>query len=559
MSEDDETGLVDNSSATEKHMKELKKAIQTSFILDSGQEGLKIEDGKLVENKWNRIIEQVYDEKEGSKFCVYNVEENKVEGLFFHHWTKDGCYKPIQGEDVTKHVVLLPSDASDYESEEKLANEIESFIRKWAGLSEQFYKVATWYILTSWVYDRYDTINYLRALGDTGTGKSRFMDTLGGLCYKFIKISGAATPAAAYRIQEKWRGTIGIEEGDLRESDETNDIVKWLNCGFEKNNPIIRCDKNDPSKLDFFDPFGPKVIATRREFQDSATEARCLTERMSQDSSKPDTKTDDFYKERQTLRNKLLMFRFKNYYRVDIKRVLDFDLTSLEPRLRQASRPFLALVWDKPELLAQFKKYLEDYNKEIIEVRSSSYTGQIVNALADLILDSREFITCQDLLEKVGGDKITTKSIGKQLRSLHLDLLPKFIDGKTKKVIDLDKKKLGIIFNRYISEKETLSKLSSKHYSITEITDITETTENKKESQESLDITESNPHTYDGNFSNSVILKCIRNAKQKPNGQLIRDNLSALGMTSQQIVEYLASLLKKGDVFEINDHYLVLE
>lgn len=551
---------------TEENIKKEKQAIEKSFIVDCGKDGIVLEQDELKENKWKRIVEQVYDERNGPRFCVYDLENNKVDGYFYQHWVGGECFKPICGEDVTKKVVLLPSEAVDYESEEVLANDVEKFIRKWAGLSEQFYKVATWYILTSWVYDRYDTINYLRALGDTGSGKSRFIDTIGGLCYKFIKISGAASPAAAFRIHEKWKGTIAIEEGDLKESDETNDIVKWLNCGFERNNPIIRCDKNDPKKLDYFDPFGPKIIATRREFQDTATEARCLTEKMIQDSSKPDTKTDEFYEERSRLRNQLLMFRFKNYFKVDIKKVLDFDLTSLEPRLRQASRPFLALVWDKPKLLEEFKHFLEDYNKEIVEIRANSYVGQIVNSIADFILEGQEIITCQDIKEKLGIEKVTAKSIGKQLRTLKLKLVPKKVDGKTKKIVELDKEILSIVFKRYIVEVEILQELAQKSYQVTEVTEHIGTNEIGNQAK----VTDFTPQHSVGNLGNSVTEEVVQESPEdlilafikarqndtEPNGSLILKALEQLGENWSLITK----LLKNGQIMESRrDHYRILE
>src|SRR3990167_5085413 len=208
----------------------------------------------------NKLIEQIYNEKEGCSFAVWDGKKTK----YLNSYTiNNEVFKPIMGEDVTKKVVLLSSEASEYETEEQLAEQIEQFIRKWVGLSEQFYKVATWYILTSWVYDRFDTINYLRALGDTGTGKSRFLDTIGGLCYKATQAAGAITPAAVFRLIEKWGGTLILDEADFKDSDETNEIIKLLNVGFEKHKSVIRCDKNDPNKLQFFRVFCPKIIATR--------------------------------------------------------------------------------------------------------------------------------------------------------------------------------------------------------------------------------------------------------------------------------------------------------
>ena len=129
----------------------------------------------------DKMVEEVYDGK-GVKFAIWS--NNKIN--YSDQVVISGQrYKPIFNKDVTKNLVLLPSSAEDYGTEEELAKEIEEFIRKWVGVTDEYYKIATWYIMTTWVYDKFDTINYLRALGDTGSGKSRFLETIGGLCYKF--------------------------------------------------------------------------------------------------------------------------------------------------------------------------------------------------------------------------------------------------------------------------------------------------------------------------------------------------------------------------------------
>lgn len=424
-------------------------------------------------------------------------------------------YAPIMGDDVTKGLVHLPEEAIDYGDEEKLVEEIKNFLKKWLGVSESYYTIATYYILTSWVYERFDTINYLRALGDTGVGKSRFLDAIGTLCYKFTLVSGAVTPAPVFRLLEKWKGTLGIEEADLKESDATNEIIKILNCGFEKGKPVVRCDKNEPDKIDTFEVYGPKVMVTRKEFYDQATEARCLTEIMMQDGSKPDTKTEEFYVKRNELRNKLLMFRFKNYHTVNVAKALEIDLKNLEPRLRQASRGFLALVWNKPKLLDEFKSFLKDYNNSLIEARSTSWEGHVVNTIAEMINEGIQNITCKDIAERIQIEKLTFRKVGGIIRRFKLELVPKKIDTATKKILVLDENKLPVLFDRYIADsslKENAKNLGNfsvtesvdeKQKKVTEVTDLYMTRQNlKKEGQ----ISPLSPSPILGNLSNPVTL-----------------------------------------------------
>lgn len=469
-------------SLKESYKEKLKEKQAKEYIEKEPDKENFISTSLYIDEEKNIIAEQVYN-KNISKFCIYNTKTKEIK--YSNDIIDNITYTPFVGEDLTKGLVLLPSKAEDYESEEKLVEEIELFLKKWLGVSEEFYKIAVWYILTTWVYDKFDTINYLRALGDTGSGKSRFLDVIGGLCYKFTLISGAVTPAPVFRLLERWKGTLGIEEADLKESDETNEIIKILNCGFEKNKPVVRCNQNDANIIETFDTFSPKIIATRKEFRDQATEARCLTEIMIENRGKPDTKTSDFYDERRELRNKLLMFRFRNYYKVSVEKALEIDLGGLEPRLKQASRSFLALVWDKPILLEDFKVFLKKYNKKLIEQRSSSYPGIIVNTIAELLIAGERNITASLLSERCSVD-VSFRTVGKILRGLNLEIIPKKVEGATKKVLKLEKNTLSILFNRYIPEEETrkMAKISvteivvEKQKTVTEVTEVTGVSEN---------------------------------------------------------------------------------
>ena len=73
------------------------------------------------------------------------------------------------------------------------------------------------------------------------------------------------------RFHERWKGTLVIDESDLKGGTE-NAMIKFLNTGFEKGKYLILSDKNDPNRQQIFDPFGPKVIAMREPFGDNATE-----------------------------------------------------------------------------------------------------------------------------------------------------------------------------------------------------------------------------------------------------------------------------------------------
>jgi hypothetical protein len=132
---------------------------------------------------------------------------------------------------IKKEVVLFPSGPCDYGSETELVRDIQSFIHRYVDVSPRFERIASYYVLFSWLYDGFAELPYLRLRGDYGSGKTRFLLTVGSLCYKPIFASGATSTSAIFRMLDCFGGTLIIDEGDFRYSDEKSDLIKIFNNG----------------------------------------------------------------------------------------------------------------------------------------------------------------------------------------------------------------------------------------------------------------------------------------------------------------------------------------
>jgi len=397
-------------------------------------------------------------------------------------------YLPIIGEELTENqeVVLLPSNIDDYDSTRDLIEDIKNHIYMYFDCSDRVRSICAWYILLTWVYDRLNTIPYLRALGDWGTGKSRFLDVVGRLCYKATIGSGAGSMAALKRMVKKWKGTVLTDEGDFKQDDEKSDLVKFYNLGFEKNRPIFQCDKNDPNKIEFYHPYCPKIITTRQQFKDKALESRCITftTKTTRRKEIPSYLPSVFHTEQERLRNKLLMFRFKNYSKIDPDKALEIDLgDNIEPRLKQSMLGFTVLFANMPDMFEEFKEHIQKHQEELIEDRSTSFDGQIVNVIADLLISGNENITSKDIAEMISTDKFIVKPnlIGTHLRQLGITTKPKKIDGKTKRILVFNED-IKTVFKRYISEKDK----------VTAVTAVTAVTKTCSDTQLQVDIINNN-------------------------------------------------------------------
>src|SRR2546425_944965 len=102
---------------------------------------------------------------------------------------------------------------------------LPNFLHRYVDLNPVFERLASYYVLLTWIYDDFNEVPYLRVRGDAGSGKTRFLLTLGSLCYKPVFASGASTASPLFRILDICRGTLIIDESDFRFSDEKADIV----------------------------------------------------------------------------------------------------------------------------------------------------------------------------------------------------------------------------------------------------------------------------------------------------------------------------------------------
>lgn len=363
--------------------------------------------------------------------------------------------------------IKLPEKPVEYGDTITLEDEIRAFIHKWSDVSPDYEKIAANYVMLTWVYERFNTVPYLRAMGNFGSGKSRFLNTVGGLCYRSINISGA-TSASLYRLQNTWKGTMVWDEADLKDTSTSSDLVKVLNLWFEKGHNIPRCDQNDYNTVEAFDPFGPKILGTRNSFTDNAFESRCFTEIMqpTKRSDIPQDLNDDFYRKQAELRNKLLMFRLRCLSQFDSDAPNKMNLGDIDPRLRQIASPLAVIIKSaNPDYLDRFKcGYLQDYQRDLRASRADTEEGIVANVILDLRSN------CD------GDKKITYQDIERNLKSEYdLNLDPQKIGGIVKGlgIKNIRRAKVRGKSTRYVlSTDRVLDELAERYRDEVQVADL---------------------------------------------------------------------------------------
>src|SRR5213594_161775 len=374
------------------------------------------------------ILEMLYQPQEKrSAYAVWKDGKYTIEPSFRISPTHRLVPYSPQNNLIKNDVVLLPSGPEEYGTEAELLKEVQSFIHRYVDVTPLFEQIASYYVLLSWVYDRFNELPYLRLRGDPGSGKTRFLLTVGSLCYKPIFASGASTVSPLFRILDAFRGTLIIDEGDFRLSDEKTEIVKILNNGNAKGFPVLRSEVTGNGKE--FNPrayavFGPKLVATRGAFDDRALESRFLTEEMGHAPLRDDIPISlpaAYKTEALALRNQLLLFRFRRFG--DAAAVEDLVDRTIEPRLNQIFVPLLSLA-STPEVRAELRELARRYNRELVVERGMDAEAYILEILRDLLavpgeaaVSVKTITSC--FIERHGAEyerKITPKWVGGLIR-----------------------------------------------------------------------------------------------------------------------------------------------
>lgn len=378
------------------------------------------------------LLELVYRPKlKKTAFAVWNGSRSDIQDFLDLPGEARSVPVPARNNLIKHGAVLLPEEPEAYGSTGELISAIQNYLHRYVDLSEEFERIASYYVLLTWVYDAFNELPYLRLRGDFGSGKTRALMVIGSICHKAFFASGASTVSPIFHTLDTFRGTLIFDEADFRFSDEKSELVKIFNNGNVRGFPVLRTAVTVKREFDprAFNVFGPKIVAMRQSFEDQALESRFLTEETGQRNLRSDIPINlpDVQKEEaRALRNKLLMYRFQSLERIRV----DDSLVdpSLSPRLNQILVPLLSII-DDETLREDLRDSVRSFDKHLYAERSASAEAGILEILRELLEDSqRSNIPVSEItgkfVEQYGQEyerPITNRFIGGLLRKrLHL-------------------------------------------------------------------------------------------------------------------------------------------
>lgn len=333
-------------------------------------------------------------------------------------------------------------------------------------------------IVSSWVYENFRSLTYLRAIGDKGSGKSELMRRAGHLCYRLTKVGGGDTESVFFRITDLFRGTLFTDEADMEQSGASNNIVKFFNFGAMDGNYVNRSEEwinpktgSKTFRTRGFSCFGPKLFAMRGDFEDDAVGSRSLDIRL-------------IGKSMQELKSAGVELEMGSRYWAGWKRIvpkllrlrmqmrtmqkIDFDMeladVLISARFNQVTMPIkmLAKMAGEDQLVQQIHEMLRQKYEEETAEKSMMIEARVVEALWKMYLypDLRARLVIKESGEirvKIGDVTAIANNIIMEMNQEGSELRNHKDDegDKKKKNYEVGAQRVGRIMKEVIQLKKT--------------------------------------------------------------------------------------------------------
>jgi hypothetical protein len=346
------------------------------------------------------IVQEVYEPLTRSfGFVIYDKKScsfQKVEEYKNEYSMEEEYLVPIKVKILRKKnlpIVIFANEPKEFSSVKDLMDEIKAYVSKYVELKEEDLWIIVRFVLHTWIYDVGDYAMQIQVLGDFGSGKTRLLKILRLICYNALMLSGGTSLSAYRRLQSKFQGTLLINEFEPNKSSEdSNELIQWINSGFERDLPIALTNKLNPEVQEFFIPFSPKIFASRNIVENVATRSRLIVIKMEKKTREdiPIELPQEAYEEAEELRNKLLMFRLKYYVPNFVlpKEILERTQNdkTIDDRFKQNMFPLLILtsiIGDEKEVDEVF----EFYRKASLEFKKQIATQTVEGILFNTIIE----------------------------------------------------------------------------------------------------------------------------------------------------------------------------
>lgn len=350
------------------------------------------------------------------------IRYSKLSGTFEEvDYFKEGEreIRPITSKLLEKGTIKLPTGCTEYGETSVLIKEIKDYLYQYFEPPKFYQNFLPFYVLFTWVYQAFPVIAYLHFCGLTGTGKTVAAETLSSICYKPTDAAGSVTIASIFRIADKWKGTLFLDEFDLSSfgKEAYTAVLTFLKTGVS-DRALLRVEGDKLKEVEAFTVKAPKIFTSERPVIDAGLQSRMFVIKMEKNRKRlPLYKLDGYYTKANELRNKLLLWRFRNLNKIDLQGI-EYGFPELEcfdRRVQQILSPIYLLSDEgtKKELV----EFAREQEEETLRERRESLEGQIFQSLVE-----SQNRTLSEIYEKVNKGKtlgiVSDKKIANIIRKV---------------------------------------------------------------------------------------------------------------------------------------------
>jgi len=409
-------------------------------------------DSKSVHKAAEKVISKilpdghVIEQLAGGTFAVYDPKRGEVT-YSRKVETDEAVYRPLDDDFILKGGLFLPERLIEYGDDATLDAEIEACINRHSDVPVRERRLSAKYARLSYITDRLNEISYLRAIGERGSGKSRYICTTGMLCLRPVLVTSPSA-ASLYRMIDAYQPTLVVDECNFAEGGEdTAALMQILNCGFQRLTFISRIDRGADGQmtLRMFSAFGPKLIGSLKLSDSPAFESRCVPVQLRKTMRKdiPFRMTARMLSDLAELRSKLYLWRLRNlskdYEQAFEKAENELKDYGIEPRFIQIATSIYGMISDDG-LKADFAAMMEGRTDDAEEEKRESFDGQLIVTLHRLLFDVEYE---QDASGEERVKSVEWKPLGD---------LPEPIEGKTLELASIEQ--ITNIVNEGLPEKK---------------------------------------------------------------------------------------------------------
>lgn len=361
----------------------------------------------------------VFDKKTETTKVVKEFEYNGI------------IYKPVVDDLLRTGTIQLPTGINEYGTTTELVQEIREFLQKYFEVQGFFHEFLPYLCLFYWIFEKFPFVPYVHFVGRTGTGKTTALEVFGSICYKPIDASGSITMSPIFRAASTWRGSLLLDEFEVS-GDNYKAMIAFLKSGVG-NRAVLRTEGESVREVKAYNIKAPKVFTSENPITDAGLQSRTFVVRMQKNRREvPLFRINSYNAKAAELRNKLLLWRFRNYNKIDLKTIeYGFkELSCFDGRVKQVLTPIYLLADEATRKI--LLSFAHEQEEETLRERAESQHGQIFQIIVDFIESGTTL-----------GIKEITSKFNSEYNDSTQQLTPKKVSGIVRKTLGFDIEKRG--------------------------------------------------------------------------------------------------------------------